>query len=738
MHALPTLPDFGDHGDQIREDVGQFLAKASAYLKPEDVDLLRQAFAFGAHAHHGQIRKSGEPYITHPLAVADILADWHMDAQALTAAFLHDVMEDTAVSKLELTERFGKTIAELVDGLSKLERLEFQSKEEAQAENFRKMLMAMARDVRVLLVKLADRLHNMRTLDAMREDKQKRIAAETLEIYAPIANRIGLHSTYQELEDLAFRYLHPMRHRVLADALKKARGNRREVVSKILEAIRLKLADAKIEASISGREKHLASIHRKMQEKHLSFSEVLDIYGFRVIVRDVPTCYLTLGALHGLYKPVPGAFKDYIAIPKPNGYQSLHTALSGPYGTPIEIQIRTHDMHKVAEAGVASHWMYKSGDESFGDVHQKTHQWLQSLLEIQAMSGDSVEFLEHIKVDLFPGEVYVFTPKGKILTLPQGSTAVDFAYAVHSDIGNRCIAAKVNHDLVPLRSVLRTGDRIEIITAVTAKPNPNWLNFVVTGKARSHIRHFIKTVRYEESVQLGERMLNQAIVSVMGKMVELGEEAWDRYLRENAPSKRDELLSDLGLGKRLAPVMAQRLLTLAGHLAEGDGKSGPIVIRGTEGVAVQFAHCCNPIPGDPILGIIKQGQGLVIHTHDCPQVGRAGRFDPDKLLEVEWDAPRGRLFNVPIRVLTENRRGVLAQIAAAISSSDANIENVHMGDEPTSDEHYIEIRFTLQVENRQHLAKVMQTVRQLETVVRLNRLKTFAASSGHASGSAKS
>lgn len=723
MITADDLPVPEEYADQIARDANTLFVKASTYLKQDDLPLLMAAFKFSAECHKTQFRRSGEPYITHPLAVAAILAEHHLDAQALMAAFLHDTMEDTGVTKIELSDRFGKPIAELVDGLSKLEKLEFQSKEEAQAENFRKMLMAMARDVRVILVKLADRLHNMRTLDHMREDKQKRIAAETLEIYAPIANRIGLHAIYQELEDWSFRYLHPKRYEVLGKALKSARGNRREVVSKILDAIKLKLVDAGIEATVYGREKHLASIYRKMQEKHLSFSEVLDIYGFRIIVKDVATCYLSLGAMHGLYKPRPGSFKDYIAIPKPNGYQSLHTALSGPYGTPIEVQIRTHDMHKIAQAGVASHWMYKSGDDAASDAQKKTHQWLQSLLEIQSMSGDSIEFLEHIKVDLFPGEVYVFTPKGKIFTLPQGSTAVDFAYAVHSDVGNRCIAARINYDLMPLRTPLKTGDQVEIITATTARPNPTWLNFVVTGKARSHIRHFLKTMRYDESVQLGERMLNQAIRALVSQANEAPPEGWERYLKENAPSKRDEILSDIGLGKRLAVVVAQRLLTLAGLLADGDAKSGPILIRGTEGVAVQFARCCNPIPGDPIIGLIKQGQGMVIHTHDCPQVvGKHGKVDPEKLLEVEWDVPGGKLFDVQIKILAMHERGVLAQIAAAISEAAANIENVRMDSETESDR-YTEISFTVQVENRQHLAKVMQTLRQLESVVRIHRLK---------------
>jgi len=475
----------------------QLLTEETQYLKPEDRALLRTAFLFSEAAHRGQSRQSGEPYLSHPLAVAIILTQWKLDAPALIGALLHDVMEDSGITKLEIIEKFGKTVAELVDGMSKIDKLEFQSKEIAQAENFRKMLLAMAKDLRVMLIKLADRLHNMRTMDVMRPDKQKRIARETLEIYAPIANRIGLNGIYRELDDLSFKYLHPRRYEVLSKALKAARGNRREVVTKILDGIRNKLACTHIEATVYGREKNLASIHRKMLEKHLSFSEVLDIYGFRVIVKDVPSAYLALGALHGLFKPIAGKFKDYIAIPKANGYQSLHTTLFGPYGTPIEVQIRTGDMHRVADAGVASHWMYKSGEETFSDVQQKTHQWLQSLLELQEESGDAVEFLEHIKVDLFPDQVYVFTPKGKILNLPQGATCVDFAYAVHSDIGNRCIAAKVNHELVALRTKLQNGDQVEIVTAAHSRPNPSWLSFVTTGKARSHIRHFLKTLRFD-------------------------------------------------------------------------------------------------------------------------------------------------------------------------------------------------------------------------------------------------
>ena len=699
-----------------------FFAELSAHLKVEDLQLLRHAFQFSAECHAGQFRKSGEPYITHPLAVAQILAEWFIDAQSLAAALLHDVIEDSGVGKLELIERFGRPVAELVDGLSKLDRLEFQTREEAEAENFRKMLLAMARDVRVILIKLADRLHNMRTLDAMREDKRRRIAAETLEIHAPIANRVGLNRVFLELQDLCFRHLHPHRYQVLTKAVKTARGNRREVVSKIQEAIRNKLADNNIIAEVNGREKNLFSIYKKMQEKHLSFSEVLDIYGFRVVVPDTGHCYLALGALHGLYKPIPGKFKDYIAIPKANGYQSLHTTLFGPYGPPIEVQIRTREMHDLAESGLAAHWKYKSGEEHLNEVQQRTHQWLQRLLEIQSESRDSTEFLEYVKVDLFPDEVYVFTPKGRILALPNGSSAVDFAYAVHTDIGNQCVAAKINYELMPLRTKLNNGDRVEIITSPQARPNPSWLHFVVTGKARSAIRHHLKTMHFNESVGLGERLLHQAIHAMHGQEIHVPDElCWQRFIRENNAESRDRVLAEIGLGKRLAIVVARRLLALAGVEPVEAAKQTAVTIRGTEGMAVQFAACCHPIPGDPILGLISKGQGLVVHTHDCPQLSK-GRFDHDKLLDVAWDPEVKRMFPVRIKVLVMNQRGALAQIAAAISESASNIENVAM-DEGDNLDPYTSIRFTLQVENRLHLAQVLRALRQLEVVVRIHRVR---------------
>lgn len=696
--------------------------RLKSYLKQEDIDHVMRAYRLSASAHEGQTRKSGEPYITHPVTVACILAELHLDAQALMAALLHDVVEDTPVTKQQISEQFGKTVAELVDGVSKLDRIEFQTAAHAQAENFRKMLLAMSQDVRVILIKLADRLHNMRTMEAMSPEKRRLIARETLDIYAPIANRLGLNRIYQELEDLSFRYLYPMRYRVLSQSVKAARGNRKEVVGKILEEIRQHLKQAHIEAEVQGREKHLYSIYRKMLEKVGTFSQVYDIYGFRVIVKDTPTCYLALGALHALYKPIPGKFKDYIAIPKANGYQSLHTTLFGPFGTPIEIQIRSREMHNIAEAGVAAHWLYKASDADLSRLQQQTHQWLQRLLEIQSESSDSVEFLEHFKVDLFPDEVYVFTPKGQIMALPKGATAVDFAYAVHTDIGNRCVAVKINHELAPLRSELHNGDHVEIITAAHAKPNPMWLNYVVTGKARSNIRHFFKTMQSEESAQLGERMLNQALRALHADPAQIDAARWDKLVRDYGVKSKQEILTEIGLGKRLNVVVARHLLALTEPAAEKAGRPlGTITIRGTEGMAVQFAKCCHPIPGDPILGFINKGKGLVIHTHDCPAIAKF-RHDPDKWLDVEWDPVIRRLFKVSLRLTVANQRGVLAKVAAAIADAGSNINDVGM-DESADESAYISMHFTVQVEDRVHLARLMRGLRKIPQVVRINRIK---------------
>ena len=701
-------------------DAEMLLQEVSTYLKPKDVEHIRQALKFSGEAHEGQLRKSGEPYISHPIAVARILTPLHLDAQAIMAALLHDVVEDTHISNEEVAKIFGKAVAELVDGLSKLDKIEFQTKEDAQAENFRKMLLAMARDVRVILIKLADRLHNMRTLTSMSREKCERIARETMEIYAPIANRLGLNVIYQELEDLGFKYLYPKRYEVLSKAIKVARGNRREVVGKIQEAIRQRLEEHHITAQIQGREKHLYGIYQKMQAKSLAFAQVQDIYGFRVMVDDVPSCYLALGALHALYKPIPGKFKDYIAIPKANAYQSLHTTLFGPFGTPIEVQIRTQEMHKIAEAGVASHWLYKAAQTPFNDLHKKTHQWLQSLLESLSQSGDSVEFLEHLKVDLFPDEVYVFTPKGKILALPRGATAVDFAYSVHTDIGNSCVAVKVNFELAPLRVEMKNGDRVEIITAPNAHPNPAWLSYVVTSKARSQIRHALKTMHFDESSALGERLLNQALSSLGLKKQDIDDSRWEKLLKDTGVKSREEIFSDIALGLRLNMVIARQLARIGeAGTQEHPAPNGLITILGTEGMAVQFAKCCRPIPGDPIIGIIKKGQGLVVHIHDCPVLCK-GRGGMDKWLDVAWDRHINRPFEVSIKLIVANQRGVLAKAAAAIADAESNIENVHF----TNEGNYTTLYFTLQVSNRIHLANVMRGLRGIPEVIRITRIKS--------------
>jgi GTP pyrophosphokinase len=697
------------------------------YFTQADIEQVWVAYRYAAAAHEGQTRRTGEPYISHPVAVACILAKLHMDLPTLLAALLHDVVEDTGVAIAEISEKFGKQVADLVEGLTKIDKIEFQSAAAAQAENFRKMLLAMSQDVRVILVKLADRLHNMQTLEAMNPQKQKRIALETLEIYAPIANRLGLNLIYQELEDLSFKYLHPMRHRVISKAIKVARGNRKEVISKILEAIKQSLVDAKIEADVKGREKHLYSVYRKMANKATALEQIHDIYGFRILVKDTPSCYLALGSLHALYKPIPGKFKDYIAIPKANGYQSLHTTLFGPYGTPIEVQIRSEEMHKIANAGVAAHWMYKTTDASLTALQQQTHQWLQRLLEIQTESDDSYEFLENFKVDLFPDEVYVFTPKGKILALPKGATAVDFAYAVHTDVGNSCVAVKINNELAPLRTEMHNGDNVEIITAPLANPNPAWLNYVVTGKARSHIRHYLKTLQATESAHLGERMLNLALRALRVEPSTIDDKLWRKVMSDYGVKDKSEILTDIGLGKRVGLMVAHQLTAgipelhvLENGKSKASNKLDSITITGSEGMAVQFAQCCRPIPGDPILGFINKDKGLIIHTHDCPTTLKF-KLDPDKWLDVEWDSDRKKLFKVNVRLVVANERGMLAKLAAGISDVGANIDNVSV-EEPDGSQ-YANVNFMVQVRDRVHLADLMRNLRKIPEVQRINRVK---------------
>ncbi len=712
-------------------EIAALKATISTYLKPADIKKVEAAYAMARDAHAGQTRMSGEPYITHPLAVATLLAQWHLDAQALIAAILHDVVEDTPTTNDEIAKLFGKPVADLVEGVSKLDKLQFATIEEAQAENFRKMLLAMARDVRVILIKLADRLHNMRTLGAVDQGKQERVARETLDIYSPVAYRLGLNAVYYEFEDLAFKALHPNRFAVLDRAVKAARGNRREVVGRIQDAMKARLAEFGINATVKGREKHLSSIHKKMADKHISFSDVLDIYGFRIIVDDLASCYLALGALHTLYKPFPGKFKDYIAIPKNNGYQSLHTTLFGPQGTPVELQIRTTNMHKIAEAGVASHWLYKTLDTDVTQVQQQTHQWLQSLLEIQSETGDALEFLEHIKVDLFPDAVYVFSPKGKIIPLPRGATTIDFAYAIHSDIGNRTVAVKVNDDAAPLSQMLKNGDRVEVITNETGRPNLSWLSYAATGRARSHIRHYLKTTQQAESVELGELLLIQAVRSLNFDPNDLGKKHWQRLQKGDSVRSKEAVLEEIGLGKRLAIVAARRLFEMA-ELEQPEHKPrDAILIRGTENMAVQFAACCRPIPGDPIIAAMKGGQGLVVHTHDCPTLrsspaAGAFKFDPDKWVEVSWDRAINKLFKVDIRIIVTDARGVLAKIAAEISGADSNIVHIRMDDMPR-DEKFSTLNFTIDVNHRQHLARVLRHVRQLDEVVRITRQKSGLA-----------
>ena len=700
----------------------------SGYLSKKEVARVKDAYRFSDQAHLGQFRSSGEPYITHPIAVTEICAGWKLDADALMAALLHDVMEDQGIAKTALAEQFGTDVAELVDGLSKLDRLDFASKAHQQAESFRKMLLAMARDLRVILIKLADRLHNMRTLGAVAPEKRRRIARETLDIYAPIANRLGLNAVYRELQDLCFEAMHPNRYAVLKKAVLAARGNRREVLTKIYDSVRAALPAAGIEAEVTGREKTLYGIYCKMTAQKKSFSEVLDVYGFRVLVHTLPECYLALGILHQLYRPVPGKFKDYVAIPKINGYQSLHTTLVGPFGTPIEFQFRTREMHNVAEQGVAAHWIYKTDDISLSDIQKKTHSALQSLLDIQSQTGDSGEFLEHVKVDLFPDAVYVFTPNGKIISLPRGATPVDFAYSIHTDIGNHAVACKVNGEYVPLRTELSSGDTVEVITSEASRPSAHWLNFARTGRARSEIRHYLRTVRYSESVAFGQRLLTQSLHELQVNFPSDDDTTWDKLLKESGAKSREEILADIGLGKRLAAVVARRFAadhplveTTAAHLdVVSAARAAPILIQGNEGQAVTLSPCCGPLPGDDIIAGVRVGTGLVVHTADCPIALRAKEREPDRWVDVAWDANHARHFLARIDVTALNERGVLGKIAGEIAQADSNITNVTMTDDTT--EAFV-LSMTVQVDDRNHLARVFRAIRRVAQVRRIVRVK---------------
>src|SRR4029079_9582704 len=696
--------------------VTQLLNKLETYLPPAQVDRVRDAYEFGAEAHEGQKRLSGEPYIAHPVAVADLLADLRLDAPTIIAAILHDVIEDTPTAKDEIAERFGADVAELVDGVSKLDHIQFRSSAEAQAESFRKMLLAMVRDIRVIMVKLADRTHNMRTLGSVPPAKRRTVARETLEIYAPIANRLGIHSIKSELEELGFKALYPGRHRIIEKALTRARGNQKQFVGKIADNLRGALEKAGVKGRVEGREKHLYSVYQKMRRKRAALASIVDVFGFRIVVESVDTCYRALGLVHGLYRPMPGRFKDYIAIPRINGYQSLHTTLFGPNGIPIEVQIRTEDMHRVAEAGIAAHWKYKVNETGGEGQDERAREWLANLVDMQE-GGSSEDFLESVKVDLFPDKVYVFTPKGEILRLPRGATVVDFAYAVHTDVGNRCVAAKVDRRLTPLRTPLRNGQTVEIITAKGAMPNPSWVNFVVTAKARAAVRHYLKGLRRQEAIELGARVINQALGEFKLSLDEVSTETLNSAVVELGMHDVDELYEKVGLGERLAPLVARRLLPTRASEESFSGAPAPLAIAGTEGLLVSYARCCFPIPDDPIFAFLSAGRGVVVHRENCVNVADY-RKHPENWLPVAWQATTDKLFSSEIRVDVANKMGVLAAVAAAISAGDSNIERVAVEEKDAASSALV---FELRVRNREHLARVMRVIRRMPEVLKVTR-----------------
>ncbi len=691
----------------------------STYLSSDQVNAVRRAYYYAEQAHDGQLRSSGEHYVTHPLAVATILADMHMDHQSLMAAMLHDVIEDTGIPKEALVAQFGDSVAELVDGVSKLTQMKFGTKAEAQAENFQKMAMAMARDIRVILVKLADRLHNMRTLGALNAEKRRRIAKETLEIYAPIANRLGMNRIYAEFEDLGFKAMYPMRAARIQSAVKNSRGNRKEIVQKIQESIAHCLEREGLPGEVSGREKHLYSIYQKMRGKRKAFAEIMDVYAFRIVVDKVDTCYRVLGAVHNLYKPFPGRFKDYIAIPKANGYQSLHTTLFGMHGVPIEIQIRTKEMEELANNGIAAHWLYKTEEDGRRNNHARARQWVKGLLELQQNAGNSLEFIENVKIDLFPDEVYVFTPKGRIMELPKGSTPVDFAYAVHTDVGNTCIACRVNRRLAPLSQALESGATVEIISAPNTQPNPNWLNFVVTGKARTHIRHALKQQRREESVSLGARLLSKALDNLGVRYEDISEARLQALLKENHQDERDDLLEEIGLGNRTAHVIARRLLSTEESAANPLATDGPLVIRGTEGLVLNYARCCTPIPGDLIVGHLSAGKGMVVHRDSCKNISEL-RNNPEKCIPLTWAKDIDSEFNVELRIELAHQRGLIALLAGTISEADANIDKINVDER---DGRISIIHLGISVRDRVHLARIIRKLRGLAGVSRITRMR---------------
>ena len=702
--------------------ISDLCALLETYLEPQPIKNVYHAYLFSAAAHEGQTRLTGEPYIYHPLAVARILAGMHMDAQTITAAILHDVIEDTETAKDQITDEFGKDVANLVDGVSKLTHLEFESKQEAQAENFRKMMLAFAKDIRVIIIKLSDRLHNMRTISVMSVAKRKRIARETLDIYAPIAMRLGMSELCMELEELSFQTLWPHRFEVLRDAVRRTNVNRKKLLQEVEKKICEKLERADIVSRIHGREKNTYSIYRKMKEKRLQFSEVFDVFGFRIVVEDVDTCYRVIGVIHNLYKPVPGKFKDYIAIPKKNAYQSLHTVLFGPRGIPIEVQVRSQEMDQVAQSGIAAHWMYKGSKLEDAAPHTRTREWLKSVSEMQHSSGSSLEFLESVKIDLFYDEIYVFTPRGDIMELPTNATAVDFAYAVHSDIGNHCVAARINRRLEPLNTVLENGQTIDIITSPDAHPNPAWLNFIVTAKARTNIRSYLKNLQREEARVLGRRLLDQALQAYGKSWEDVGKRDLVHLLKEFRLESEQQLFEEVGLGDRMAPFVIKYLVSLRERwirLRRRSDRKSPLAIRGTEGMVVTYGKCCHPIPGDPVVGVMTSGRGLVVHYAKCRNISRSRLQSRDKWIHVYWSSTQSSEFTAGISIKTADEPGVLAVVAAKISEEGSNIENIMM-DEKHGETTTITVLLT--VRDRDHLARIIRAVRNTPKIYKVKRI----------------
>ena len=695
--------------------------KLTLYLDPKEVDRIERAYHFSEKCHLGQMRQSGDPYITHPLAVANILADMRMDHESLMAALLHDVIEDTGVTKGQISRRFGRTVADLVDGVSKLGEVASASRAEQQAESFQKMTLAMSRDIRVMLVKLADRLHNMRTLGVLSPEKKRRIARETIDIYAPIAQRLGINDVRLEFEDLGFAAMYPLRHRRLREALKASRKNRKEVVSEIHQSIEMRLDKEMVKVKVKGREKHLWSIYLKMREKKKSFRDIMDVFAFRLIVDNVDDCYRALGIIHNIYKPVPGEFKDYIAIPKANGYQSLHTVLVGMHGVIIEVQIRTTEMEAMANFGIAAHWEYKTGNSNIATSQKKAARWIQGLLEMQQQAGNSLEFLEHVKADLFPDEVYVFTPKGQIVELPLGATPIDFAYSVHTGLGNRCIACHVDGELTPLSEPLKSGQKVEIVSAAGAQPNPNWLNFVVTAKARSAIRHFLKNQQHDESVDLGKRLLDQALSNLGTSYNKLKKSQIKMLLKETGAPTFEFVLQQIGLGNRVPFAVANLMVPVNKRKIVEDKKNSnlPVVIDASEGLLVQYGRCCHPIPGDPILVHLSPGKGLVIHHESCRNLKEIRRF-PEKCMPLVWSSVVEGEFAVELKVEVTPERGFIAALAARMTEEDATIEHISV-DEKDALTSIVDVVLT--VKDRIHLADIMRRARSLKPVRKVYRVK---------------